>query len=75
MIHHGHTDAHFWIIFYLPQNGWVWLGGCGFGLTILKELAPGLVYSMDGLKNNLAVATLVGAKPLDDIIKKSKASC
>ena len=27
---------------YLPQNGWVWLGGCGFGLTTLKELAPGL---------------------------------
>ena len=26
----------------LPQNGWVWLGGCGFGLTTLKELAPGL---------------------------------
>ena len=25
------------------QNGWVWLGGCGFGLTTLKELAPGLV--------------------------------
>ena len=24
------------------QNGWVWLGGCGFGLTTLKELAPGL---------------------------------
>ena len=37
-----HTDAHFWIIFYLPQNGWVWLGGCGFGLTTLKEFAPGL---------------------------------
>ena len=36
------TDAHFWTIFYLPQNGWVWLGGCGFGLTTLKELAPGL---------------------------------
>ena len=27
---------------YLPQNGWVWLGGCGFDLTTLKELAPGL---------------------------------
>ena len=24
------------------QNGLVWLGGCGFGLTTLKELAPGL---------------------------------
>ena len=38
-------DQHrcaFWTIFYLPQNGWVWLGGCGFGLTTLKELAPGL---------------------------------
>ena len=36
---------------YLPQNGWVWLGGCGFGLTTLKELAPGLyiyiVYCLD----------------------------
>ena len=29
-------------IFGLPQNGWVWLGGCGFGLTTLNELAPGL---------------------------------
>ena len=27
---------------YLPQNGWVWLGGCVFGLTTLKELALGL---------------------------------
>ena len=29
-------------IFYLPQNGWVWVGGCGFGLTTLNELAQGL---------------------------------
>ena len=26
----------------LATNGWVWLGGCGFDLTTLKELAPGL---------------------------------
>ena len=30
-------------IFGLPQNGWVWLGGCGFGLTTLNELTPGLM--------------------------------
>ena len=34
---------------YLPQNGWVWLGGCGFGLTTLKELAPGLLIDANNL--------------------------
>ena len=51
MIHKEHTDkldlANDFVSgdqhrCYLPQNGWVRLGGCGFGLTTLKELAPGL---------------------------------
>ena len=31
---------------FFLQQGCVWLGGCGFGLTTLKELAPGLVPSV-----------------------------
>ena len=41
------TDAAFFNHLLLGafscKQGCVWLGGCGFGLTTLKEFAPGLL--------------------------------
>ena len=39
------SDQHRCAFLDHPQNGRVWLGGCGFGLTTLKELAPGLYHA------------------------------